>query len=237
MNKQATTQFQMTHITNVTSIPVSSLPTQNEINANYPVNSNFAEQLDGKHSIDTEEIGTSWVDTDYGYDPNNPRKPNVRELVEALSGTSIEELYEQDTSVWQSYFVKASDMLYGTVSTVSDERDWQKIMASADIETAAASEFADVFEPYIDIESTFEQITLSHGSVENILTAQFPVIKSKDGNMISTNLSHNIKDLEDELGRFGGTKIALSRSVLSKVILSNFDFEKFKMIEDLTSEL
>ena len=216
---------------------MSPLPTQNEINANYPVNSNFAEQFDGKHSVTTEEIGPSWIDTDYGYDPDNPRKPNVRELVEALSGKSVEELYQQDTSVWKSYFIKASDMLYGTVSAVSDERDWQKIMASADIETTAASEFAAEFEPYIDVESTFEQITLSDGSVENILTAQFPVIKSKDGNIISTNLSNNIVDLEDELGRFGGTKIALNRSVLSKVILSNFDFQKFKMIEDLTSGL
>ena len=25
-----------------------------------------------------------WVDPDYGYDPANPRKPNMRELMEAL---------------------------------------------------------------------------------------------------------------------------------------------------------
>lgn len=32
----------------------------------------------------------SWVDPDYGYDPADPRKPNMRELKEALSGRSVE---------------------------------------------------------------------------------------------------------------------------------------------------
>lgn len=237
LNQQATTQFQMSQISNVTSVPASSLPKQYETSSDASINFSFSEQLHGQHEIATEMINPSWVDTDYGYDPENPRKPNVRELVEALSGKSIKDLYEQDSSVWRSYFVKASDILYGTVSTVSDTRDWQKIMASADIETAAASEFADVFEPYIDVDSTYEQVTLSDGRVENILTAQFPVIKSKDGSVLSTSLSHNIEDLKDELSRFGGSKIALNRSVLSKVIISNFDFQKFEVIEDLTSEL
>ena len=37
----------------------------------------------------------SWVDQDYGYDPNNPRKPNMRELMEAMSGKSVENLYAE----------------------------------------------------------------------------------------------------------------------------------------------
>ena len=34
-----------------------------------------------------------WVDPDYGYDPANPRKPNMREFTEIIAGMSIEELY------------------------------------------------------------------------------------------------------------------------------------------------
>ena len=37
----------------------------------------------------------SWVDPDYGYDPQNPRKPNMRELMEAISGKDVEDLYAE----------------------------------------------------------------------------------------------------------------------------------------------
>ena len=185
--------------------------------------------------IAAETINTFWIDTDYAYDPDNPRKPNVRELVEALSGEKVEKLYEQDSSVWRPYFVKATDILYGTVSNVVDTRDWLKIMESSDIETAAADELADLIEPYIDVESSYEQVSLSDGSVENILTAQYPVIKSKDGIVLSTNLSKNIDHLKEELSRFGGTKISFSEEALTKVVLTNFDYQKLHMIEELTS--
>ena len=227
----------MPQISNLTSNHVSALPKKNEISADGPIRSSFAEQFDGKHVIATEKINPSWIDTDYAYDPDNPRKPNVRELVEALSGEKVEKLYEQDSSVWRPYFVKATDILYGTVSNVVDTRDWLKIMESSDIETAAADELADLIEPYIDVESSYEQVSLSDGSVENILAAQYPVIKSKHGIVLSTNLSKNIDQLKEELSRFGGTKISFSEEALTKVVLTNFDYQKLHMIEELTSEV
>ena len=230
-------KIHMPQISNLTSNHVSALPKKNEISADGPIRSSFAEQFDGKHVIATEKINPSWIDTDYAYDPDNPRKPNVRELVEALSGEKVEKLYEQDSSVWRPYFVKATDILYGTVSNVVDTRDWLKIMESSDIETAAADELADLIEPYIDVESSYEQVSLSDGSVENILTAQYPVIKSKDGIVLSTNLSKNIDHLKEELSRFGGTKISFSEEALTKVVLTNFDYQKLHMIEELTSEV
>ena len=42
-----------------------------------------------------------WVDPDYGYDPNNPRKPNMRELIKAMSGKNIEDLYREPEENWQ----------------------------------------------------------------------------------------------------------------------------------------
>ena len=43
----------------------------------------------------------SWVDPDYGYDPQNPRKPNMRELMEAMSGKNVEDLYAEPNENWQ----------------------------------------------------------------------------------------------------------------------------------------
>ena len=43
----------------------------------------------------------SWVDPDYGYDPENPRKPNMRELLEAISGKDVEELCSTTEENWR----------------------------------------------------------------------------------------------------------------------------------------
>jgi len=61
-----------------------------------------------------------WVDPDYGYDPANPRKPNMREMMNA--GLSTKD---------------ASEMLYGVVGSNKDTRNWDAIMASDDIATTA----------------------------------------------------------------------------------------------------
>ena len=47
----------------------------------------------------------SWVDPDYGYDPNNPRKPNMRELMEAMSGKNVEDLYKEPKYPILSFFL------------------------------------------------------------------------------------------------------------------------------------
>ena len=61
-----------------------------------------------------------WVDPNYSYDPANPRKPNVREMMNA--GLSAKD---------------ASEMLYGVVGANEDTRDWNAIMASDNILSAA----------------------------------------------------------------------------------------------------
>ena len=44
----------------------------------------------------------SWVDPDYSYDPQNPRKPNMRELMQAMSGKDLEDLYKATDGDWLS---------------------------------------------------------------------------------------------------------------------------------------
>ena len=75
----------------------------------------------------------SWVDPDYGYDPLNPRKPNIRELMEAMSGKNLEDLYSETNESWKKIRQTASEMLYGVVGGNEDTRDWQSIMSSKDI--------------------------------------------------------------------------------------------------------
>jgi len=62
----------------------------------------------------------SWVDPAYGYNPANPRKPNMREMMNA--GLSTKD---------------ASEMLYGVVGANTDTRNWDSIMASDNILSAA----------------------------------------------------------------------------------------------------
>ena len=60
---------------------------------------------EGATQLSSEENYTgipSWVDQAYPYDSKNPRKPNLRELVEVLSGRTVEDLYADPKSEWQT---------------------------------------------------------------------------------------------------------------------------------------
>ena len=75
----------------------------------------------------------SWVDPDYGYNPDRPRKPNMRELTEALAGRSVEELYADTESDWRDVTRLASELLYGTVGEGISASQWSEIMNSSNI--------------------------------------------------------------------------------------------------------
>jgi|9_EtaG_2_1085328.scaffolds.fasta_scaffold02693_5 hypothetical protein len=96
------------------------------------------------------DFGTSntipdWVDPDYGYDPANPRKPNMRELTEILAGMSVEEMYStMDVSEWSKITGQASQMLYGVVGSSTDTRNWNNIMEAGKVSTGTP--IMDTFE-------------------------------------------------------------------------------------------
>ena len=65
----------------------------------------------------------AWVDPDFSYDPANPRKPNMREMMEAIAGKTVEEIYasgEDYTNITRM----ASDLIYGVVGSNADTRDF-----------------------------------------------------------------------------------------------------------------
>jgi len=63
------------------------------------------------------------------------KKPNMRELMEAIGGKSIEEL--QADGSYGDIAKQSSELLYGVVGANQDTRNWDEIMKSDDVLSAA----------------------------------------------------------------------------------------------------
>jgi len=89
-----------------------------------------------KATVDGVGIPT-WVNDAYissyvnSVKAGKPRKPNMREMMEALAGESVESLYEKNVDYWQPISTKASDLLYGVVGSTEETRNWDVIMEAA----------------------------------------------------------------------------------------------------------
>lgn len=154
-----------------------------------------------------------WVDQDYGYDPENPRKPNMRELMEAISGKSVETLYSEPAESWTSVSNNASEILYGVVDTSSDPRDWSKIMAADDTLAAARAETGMLHDPKIHIESIF-----TNGE----LTNQIAILKDKKGNNLRV-IPADTTLANETLRNFGATSASVPKNIEDKVIAEKFN--------------
>ena len=157
-----------------------------------------------------------WVDPDYGYDPNNPRKPNMRELMEAMSGKNVEDLYKEPKEDWQKISHQASQMLYGVIGANEDTRDWPSIMKASDILTEAQEQTGAMYKPEVDIQSNFND--------DGILIEQVAVIKDSKGSTLTT-LSSNITSAEETLLNFGATKESIPTNLGERINPEKFDAE------------
>ena len=52
-----------------------------------------------------------WVDPSYAYDPDNPRNPNMREMMQVIAGVSLENINPED---YGDVATEASQLLYGS---------------------------------------------------------------------------------------------------------------------------
>ena len=154
-----------------------------------------------------------WVDPDYGYDPADRRKPNMRELMEALSGRSVEALYADANSNWQDTSRLASELLYGVVGSNEDTRDWNAIMGSSDIVRAARRATGDMYAPVVDILS----ITNDSGAV----TDQLATINDADGNILRS-LTGGVEQVRETLENFGATSTSIPQDLRSRVVVDDF---------------
>lgn len=166
----------------------------------------------------------NWVDTSYVYDAANPRKPNMREMMQALSGKDAEDIYEDAQSDFQSLSKLASELLYGLVGSNKDTRDWNAIMNSEDIAASARAETNMMFKPVIDIASDFGD--------NNLIKSQYAVIKASSGEVLKT-LMGSTESMETTLTNYGITKVSVPTNLQDKIIVSDFDTKVLKLLDNL----
>ncbi len=158
-----------------------------------------------------ENVLPKWVDPQYGYDFANPRKPNMLELIEAISGKDIIQVRNEE---YENISSKAASILYGTAPTGEDTRDWAKIMASEDIITAARLETAKIYEPIVDIETNTDD--------DGQLIDQIAVIKDKNGKTLTT-LPVELPLAEETLRNFGAGSTSVPSDLENKIVSGKFD--------------
>ncbi len=180
------------------------------------------------HTVSNEEVDIPrWVDPDYGYDPKTSRKPNMRELMEAMSGKNVEDLYSEPNENWQNISRQASAVLYGVVGTSEDTRDWLSIMNSSDILTEAREQTGNMHEPEVDILSNFND--------KGILTEQIAVIKDSKGNILSS-IPGNITSAKETLINFGATKDSIPTNLEERIDPAKFDDDLLAFLKNFDNK-
>ena len=165
----------------------------------------------------------SWVNLDYGYDPQNPRKPNMRELMEAMSGKDVKDLYATPDENLKKISRQASNILYGVVGGNDDTRDWLSIMESENILSAAREQTRVMYEPKVDIHSNFND--------NGILTKQIAVIKDNNGNILSS-LPSDLAYTEQKLLDFGATKASIPTNIEERIEPEKFDADLLAFLKN-----
>ena len=151
-------------------------------------------------------------------------KPSVKELMEALSGKTLEEIDQDDRIDGPALFRKASDMIYGVVGSRVDTRDWSRIMNSDNVELALTEATNAAFNPVISIKSTRS----SSGEV----LQEYPVIKDGVGRQIRA-LTGNAENTKYNLDLFGITADSASSLDLGDAMASKMNRSTFAFLEEL----
>ena len=105
-------------------------------------------------------------------------------------------------------------MLHGVVGSNIDTRDWQSIMTSKNIIEEIQKETRAMYEPEVDIVSSFD--------VNNVLTKQIAVIKDNKGNTLRS-LSNDTTSAEEILLNFGATKESVPTNLEERINPEKFD--------------
>ena len=196
------------------------------------IETNYIEEESSLEAKDTPESSAasaipSWVNKDYSYNPENPRKPNMRELMEAISGKTVEELYSMGGEYCQRITRQASEMLYGVVGANKDTRDWNAIMASENILEAAQQQTRSMYEPTVDVISIFDE--------KNKLIEQAAVLKDKQGVTLTALPSH-IASAEETLRNFGASKDSIPSDIEDQIDKTLFDKNLLGYLKNFDTE-
>lgn len=156
----------------------------------------------------------SWVDIDYGYNADKPRFPTSREVVEAMTGRSVEELYADQTVDYPKISRSANDLLWGPTLHGEDTRDWVKIFQSEDLIETLRSENHKMLRTTVDIVSDYD----ANGE----LVAQHAAIVDNKGKVF--RLLNEGEDVAQEaLKNFGVQAEINVQKLKNKIQIPNFN--------------
>jgi len=162
----------------------------------------------------------------HGYDPKTSPKPNMRELMEALTGRSMESLYSDPQSNWQETSRLASDLLYGVVGSNTDTRDWAAIMASDDIVQTTRKATREMYAPTLAIQSV-------KNSMGNVIDQNL-AINDADGNVLRI-LKGNAHSAQNAIENFGLTPGSITENLITGAKIANINAEILNMLEEFAS--
>ena len=170
-----------------------------------------------------------WVLDEYGYDPENPRKPNMREMMEALSGKAISDLYDEPTSTWQKISMQASELLYGVIGSGHDTRDWERIgLSTENFIVACRKETGDMLQPIVDI--------ISETDENGDIVEQHAVVKDKNGTSLR-DLHGTNQIVTEILLNFGANDASIPKDLRSQVVEEVFDQDVLSALIDFKRNL
>jgi hypothetical protein len=194
-------------------------------------NQNFASILNELDSLETNsdiaQQTPSWVDPAYGYDPLNPRKPNLKEMMNIIEA-EINSGVEEKNYINSSSNLIAAEILYGVVGSGEDTRDWKKIMDSENILSAARQETANLHEPRLEIISEFD--------ANMIVIDQKAAIKNKDDDTLLV-LGGAAPQVKEKLFTFGVTNDTIPDNLEEQIVIETFEQEIITGIQDFKSEI
>jgi hypothetical protein len=196
----------------------------NILNASIESSAALSSETQMQVNSNTVTGAPNWVDRNYGYDQSEPRKPNMREMMEALSGKSVEELYAEEQTDWRKQSELASDLLYGVVGEKADTRDWTTIMNSEDILTETRHATNKMHQPIVDIASEFDR--------NNQLINQYAVIKSSSGEVLKS-LTGETEKVQNIIENFALKSGSVPVDLEDRITLMDFDRSIFKLLKNL----
>lgn len=150
------------------------------------------------------------------------QKPNMRELMEKIAGRSVEDLYADPTSGWESIARQSSELLYGVLGQNEDSRNWESIMSAENIVEAARLETSEMHVPHVDIETIYNE--------NNVLIDQIAVIKDKN-NTVLRALTGNTQNIHNDLSNFGVKPKSIPTNLASMVTFREFNLSTLESIK------
>lgn len=184
--------------------------------------------IDDNTKIQGQELleNSETLSSRHGYDPKSTPTPSMRELMEALTGRSMESLYSDPNSNWQETSRLASDLLYGVVGSNEDTRDWADIMASGDIVQSAREATKEMHAPVLGILSVKNSMG---NEIDQALT-----INDADGNILRV-LKGKAHSAQNTIQNFGLTPESITENLINGAKIANINAELLKMLEEFAS--